>query len=94
MLTTTYRYVSPTGGEYPDNPRQLCVLDIVEPATSGVGYSAEESVLCMWLDSPSPGRIAVHHISFPVSQFAELVAEGKEPPEYADLQAQQAGGGF
>ncbi|MFJ3270998.1 hypothetical protein [Streptomyces sp. NPDC086776] len=91
MLTKTYRYTSPTGEEHPDNPRQLYVLELVEPATYGVGYSSEESVLCMWLDSPSPGRIAVHHISFPMSQFVELVGEGAEPPEFADLKAQQGG---
>lgn len=95
MLTKTYHYTSPTGEEHPDNPRQLYVLEVVEPATYGVGYSFEESVLCMWLDSPSPGRVAVHHISFPVSQFAELVAEGEEPPEFEDFKAQQSSqGGF
>ncbi|MET9470519.1 hypothetical protein [Streptomyces sp. NPDC002922] len=92
MLTKTYRYTSPTGEEHPDNPRQLYVLEVVEPATYGVGYSSEESVLCMWLDSPSPGRVAVHHLSFPLSQFLELVGEGAEPPEFGDLKAQQQGG--
>ncbi|MET8342466.1 hypothetical protein [Streptomyces microflavus] len=90
MLTQSYRYTSPSGEEHPDNSRQLYVLEVVEPATYGVGYSSEDSVLCMWLDSPSPGRIAVHHISFPMTQFVELVGEGAEPPEFADLQAQQA----
>ncbi|MFJ4739079.1 hypothetical protein [Streptomyces sp. NPDC088775] len=90
MLTRSYRYTSPTGEEYADNPRQLYVLEVVEPATYGVGYSSEESVLCMWLDSPSPGRVAVHHISFPMSQFVELVGEGAEPPEFEDLQTQQS----
>ncbi|WNI17630.1 hypothetical protein [Actinacidiphila sp. ITFR-21] len=92
MLTKSFHYVSPSGAEHRDNPRQLYVLEVVEPATYGVGYSSEESVLCMWLDSALPGRLAVHHISFPMSQFVELVAEGEEPPEYADLLAQQAGG--
>ncbi|WP_411087794.1 hypothetical protein [Streptomyces sp. 061-3] len=92
MLTKTYRYTSPTGEEHPDNPRQLYVLEVVEPATYGVGYSSEDSVLCMWLDSPSPGRVAVHHLSFPLSQFLELVGEGVEPPEFGDLKAQQQGG--
>ncbi len=50
-------------------------------------------MLCMWLDSASPGRVAVHHISFPVSQFTELVAEGEEPPEFEDFQAQRSGQG-
>ncbi|UXX94000.1 hypothetical protein N7U49_21575 [Streptomyces sp. AD2-2] len=93
MLTKTFRYTSPIGEEHPDNPRQLYVLEVVEPATYGVGYSSEESVLCMWLDSASPGRVAVHHISFPVSQFTELVAEGEEPPEFEDFQAQRSGQG-
>ncbi|MEV6309980.1 hypothetical protein AB0M10_15445 [Streptomyces sp. NPDC051840] len=90
MLTRTYRYTSPSGEEYAENQRQLYVLQVVEPATYGVGYSTEDSVLCMWLDSPSPGRVAVHHLSFPVTQFVELVGEGEEPPEYVALQEQQA----
>ncbi|MGW1261197.1 hypothetical protein ACWD7Y_04450 [Streptomyces drozdowiczii] len=92
MLTRSYHYTSPSGEKHPDSVRQLYVLEVVEPATHGVGYSTEDTVLCMWLDSPSPGRIAVHHISFPMSQFTELVGEGEEPAEYADLLAQQAGG--
>jgi hypothetical protein len=92
MLTRSYHYTSPSGEEYPDSVRQLYVLEVVEPATYGVGYSTEDSVLCMWLASPTPGRIAVHHLSLPVSQFTELVTEGAEPPEYEDLRVQQAGG--
>lgn len=91
MVTKSWHYTSPSGEEYPDNTRQLYVLEVVEPATYGVGYSAEESVLCMWLNSPTPGRITVHHISFPVPQFIELVAVGEEPPEYADLKEQLGG---
>ncbi|NIY68052.1 hypothetical protein [Streptomyces malaysiensis] len=92
MLTATYRYTSPSGEVVDDAARQLLVLDLLEPATAGVGYSSQTTVLCMWLDSPSSGQIAgVHHLSFPVDLFAELVAEGEEPPEYADLLAQQAG---
>ena len=68
----------------------LLVLAVVEPATYGVGYSAEYSVVAMWLVQNAPGRFSQHHISFPMSQFTELVAAGEEPPEYADWQAQQA----
>lgn len=91
MLTKSWHYTSPSWEEYRDNPRQLFVLEVVEPATYGVGYSPEDSVLCMWLNAPSPGRITVHHLSFPMPQFVELAAEGEEPPEYADLRAQQGG---
>lgn len=91
MLTKSWHYTSASGEEYRDNPRQVYVLEIVEPATYGVGYCAEESVLCMWLNAPTPGRLTVHHLSFPLSQFAELVAAGEEPPEYADLKEQQGG---
>ncbi|MFF8283335.1 hypothetical protein ACF06W_11500 [Streptomyces albus] len=94
MLTASYHYTSPAGEKYPDNARMLQVLDVVAPATHGVGYSPEKSVLCMWLHSPSPGRrLVAHHISFPMSQFIDLVGVGSEPPEFADFQAQQVDAG-
>ncbi|MGW3860694.1 hypothetical protein ACWEDZ_04330 [Streptomyces sp. NPDC005047] len=85
MLTKQHRYKDQ------DADRMLRVLAIVEPATSGVGYSAEDTVLCLWLEAAVPGRLSLHHISFPKSQFVELVGSGTEPPEYADWQAQQGG---
>ncbi|MFE2539040.1 hypothetical protein [Actinacidiphila glaucinigra] len=92
MLTRTHRY-RPAGEEdVQESDRQLLALDIVAPATAGVGYSAEETVLCLWLESAGPGRLAMHHISFPRSQFVELVGAGEEPPQWAAWQAQQAGG--
>jgi hypothetical protein len=91
MLTRTHRYRPPGADEAQESDRQLLVLDIVEPATAGVGYSAEETVIAMWLEQTAPGRLSQHHISFPMSQFTDLVGPGEEPPEWADWQAQMAG---
>lgn len=91
MLTKTHRYRSPGSDEIQESDRMLLVLAIVEPATYGVGYSAEKTVVAMWLEQTAPGRFSQHHISFPQSQFTDLVGPGKEPPEYADWQAQMAG---
>jgi hypothetical protein len=91
MLTRTHRYRTPGSDEFQESDRMLLVLAVVEPATAGVGYSAEDTVVAMWLEQTAPGRFSQHHISFPESQFAELVGPGEEPPEYADWQAQTAG---
>lgn len=92
MLTRTHRYRAPGAEEDQESDRMLLVLAIVEPAAYGVGYSPEETVVAMWLEQTAPGRITQHHLSFPMTQFAELVGPGVEPPEYADWQAQQAEG--
>lgn len=92
MLTKTHRYRAPGSDEIQESDRMLLVLAIVEPASYGVGYSAERSVVAMWLEQSAPGRFSQHHISFPMTQFTELVGSGKEPPEYADWQAQMAAG--
>lgn len=92
MLTKTWRY-RPAGAEKDiDNPRMLRVLEIMQPATHGIGYATEDSVLALWLAQSGPGRLAAHHISLPLSQFVELVGAGQEPPEWADWQAQQSAG--
>ncbi|MFV0135503.1 hypothetical protein ACLGIH_20165 [Streptomyces sp. HMX87] len=93
MLTRTHRYRPPGGDEVQEHGRMLLVLDVVAPATAGVGYSAEDTVVAMWLEQTAPGRLSQHHISLPESQFCALVGPGEEPPEYADWQAQMAGGG-
>jgi hypothetical protein len=93
MLTKTWRYASPTGVEYPDNPRTVLVLQVVEPAASGVGYSPEDTVLCLWIRTSRPGRLSAHHLSLPVTQFLEVFEDGVEPPEWADWQAQMQAGG-
>ncbi|MFC9505414.1 hypothetical protein [Streptomyces sp. NPDC057002] len=87
MLTKTHYYKDQ------DEVRMLRVLEILEPATYGVGYSAEKTVLCMWLESPAPGRLVQHNISFPLSQFVALFGVGEEPPEYVDWQAENSSGG-
>ncbi|MEV7902162.1 hypothetical protein [Streptomyces anulatus] len=76
-----------------EDDRQLLVLDVLEPATYGVGYSSEQTVLCMWLEASAPGRLSQHHISFPLSQFTDLVGLGQEPPEWVSWQAQQSASG-
>lgn len=91
MLTKTRRY-RPAGSDVvQEGDRMLLVLAVVEPASYGVGYSPEYTIVAMWLEQTGPGRITQHHISFPMTQFTELVGPGEEPPEYADWQAQQAG---
>lgn len=90
-LTRTHRYRAPDSDETREVDRHLLVLDVVEPATAGVGYSAEKSVLAMWLGQAAPGRLSQHHIALPMTQFCDLVGPGEEPPEWADWQAQQAG---
>ncbi|MFE5853202.1 hypothetical protein ACFQ61_08270 [Streptomyces sp. NPDC056500] len=92
MLTKSYNYTSPSGDEHLGLTRQLYVLDVVGPATYGVGYNTESSALCMWVHSPAPGRVAVHHLSLPIGQFIELVGVGEEPPEYGALQSQMSQG--
>lgn len=91
MLSRTRRYRSPGSDEVQEDDRMLLVLEVVEPATAGVGYSAEDTVVAMWLEQTAPGRLSQHHISFPQSQFCDLVGPGEEPPEYRDWQAQMAG---
>lgn len=93
MLKKSRRYRNRRGEEIADNPRQLLVLDIVEPGTAGVGYSAEQTVLCLWLDQAGAGRLTPRHLSLPASQFVELVTDGSEPPEYPDWQEQTNGEG-
>ncbi|MFE4527113.1 hypothetical protein ACFRMO_07930 [Streptomyces anulatus] len=90
MLARKRRYRAGDQQTAEEEDRQLLVLDILEPATYGVGYSSEKTVLCMWLEASAPGRLSQHHISFPLTQFVELVGQGKEPPEWADWQAQQS----
>lgn len=92
MLTKTHRFQAPGSDEIQESDRMLLVLDIVEPATAGVGYSAEDTVVAMWLEQTAPGRFSQHHISFPESQFCDLFGAGEEPAEYAAWQTQQAGG--
>ncbi|MEU1552152.1 hypothetical protein ABZ517_05445 [Streptomyces scabiei] len=91
MLTQTHRYRAPGSDEIQESDRMLLVLAIVEPASYGVGYSPEHTVVAMWLEQTAPGRFSQHHISFPMGQFRDLVGPGEEPPEYADWQAQMAG---
>lgn len=93
MLTQKRRYRGGKQQTAQESDRQLLVLDILEPATYGVGYTSEKSVLCMWLEASAPGRLSQHHISFPLSQFIELAGQGQEPPEWADWQAQQSAPG-
>lgn len=90
MLTATHRYRTPGSEEIQESDRMLLVLAVVEPATYGVGYSPEHTVVAMWLEQTAPGRFSQHHISFPMAQFTELVGPGEEPPEYADWQTQTA----
>jgi len=90
MLTKTHRYRSPGSDDVQESDRMLLVLAIVEPAAYGVGYSPEYTVVAMWLEQTAPGRFSQHHLSFPMSQFTELVGPGEEPPEYGDWQTQQA----
>ncbi|AZM47816.1 hypothetical protein DMB38_20290 [Streptomyces sp. WAC 06738] len=91
MLTKTHRYRLSDSDDVQESDRMLLVLAIVEPASYGVGYSPEYTVVAMWLEQTAPGRFSQHHISFPMTQFTEIVGPGEEPPEYADWQAQQAG---
>ncbi|WP_369042242.1 hypothetical protein [Streptomyces sp. Midd1] len=93
MLTQTHRYRPSGSDDMQESDRMLLVLAIVEPASYGVGYSPERSVVAMWLEQTAPGRFSQHHLSFPMTQFTELVGPGEEPPEYADWQVQMAGTG-
>ncbi|MFH9731866.1 hypothetical protein [Streptomyces sp. NPDC017260] len=92
MLTRTRRY-RPAGAEGDvEGDRMLYVLDVAAPATHGIGYANEDSVVALWLSQSGPGRLSAHHISLPLSQFCDLTGEGEEPPEWADWQAQQSAG--
>jgi hypothetical protein len=74
-----------------ERQRMVQVIDVPEVGTPGTGYVDTPSPLVRW-HQHTPEGIAVHHSQIHADTFAELFAEGSEPPEESERAAQDGEG--
>lgn len=64
--------------------RMVQVVEIPETGTPGTGYVEVPSPIVRW-HQHTPEGVAVHHLQVHADLFAQLFAEGVEPPEEGEV---------